>query len=1152
MKKIIFTLAFIAFCFKIFAISIYAPTLVSPTDSAKNQMPNVLLDWSAVPGAFSYKVQLDTSSSFTNPSVYTATLSATNASKLLFGTKYYWRLKAIGAGDSSAWSSVRSFTVIPAVILKLPGDGATDQLKKDTLQWYSITGITNYDYQIDTILNFNSTFLKSGTVGSSVTSINLSNILFYGTKYYWKVRARHNADTSLWSSVWSFTTISSMPSSPNLISPVDLAVNQMPNSLLSWAPVLGATSYMFELDTNYSFSNPNITSVANTSKNAQELLFGNKYYWRVKAIDSISNDSSNWSLTKSFTVIDTVGLISPINNAIDQSLNVPLKWDTITGITKYDYQIDTTINFNSTVLISNSVNGSITNISLGTLLNFGTKYYWRVRARHNVDTTLWSPAWTFTTLDTMPSFPNLILPADLAINQMPNVLFSWIPVSGATSYRVELDTNILFSHSDTLASVGTSSSANAQKLLFGRKYYWRVKAINSTDSSAWSLIRSFTVIDTVDLISPVNNAIGQLLNVPLKWDTVTGITKYDYQIDTTINFNSTYLVFDSVNASATTVSLNTIIDFGTKYYWRVRARHSADSSLWSPAWSFTTLDTMPNFPNLILPADLAINQMPNVLFSWTPVSGATSYMVELDTNILFSQSDTLASVGASSYVNAQKLLFGEKYYWRVKAINSTDSSAWSLIRGFTVIDTVGLILPVDNAINQMPNVLLKWTSMPCATSYMIELDTNSLFSHSDTLASVGTSKNAQELLFGEKYYWRVKTINSTDSSNWSLTRSFTVIDTLNQTYPNDGVTNQTLGSILKWDAISGVTYYNCEIDTTTNFNSSAHRIISVNSNLPEAQAFTIQSLFGTKYYWRVRALNTNDTSAWSKVRSFTTVDKPTLALPYNGANGLMPDAILRCNSLSGTTNYQFEIDTIISFNSPEYTLLSADDSLPFVQVSNNELLFGTKYYWRVRSTYSGNYSNWSSIWNFTTIDTVTLISPANGIHLSIATETFKWKKITGITGYGLEIDTTSAFTHPVKYLPLNTALQQQVNNFTNDTYYWRLCAYTSRDTSAWSTTRSFTITGVGIESLTLNPTKFSIFPNPVSDNAYLSFTLPKTCDVKVKVYGLSGKLVMVIDIANMSKGIHTYSFDCSAIQKGTYLIQLISGTETTTTKFIKM
>lgn len=84
------------------------------------------------------------------------------------------------------------------------------------------------------------------------------------------------------------------------------------------------------------------------------------------------------------------------------------------------------------------------------------------------------------------------------------------------------------------------------------------------------------------------------------------------------------------------------------------------------------------------------------------------------------------------------------------------------------------------------------------------------------------------------------------------------------------------------------------------------------------------------------------------------------------------------------------------------------------------------------------------------------------------------------------------------------------------------------------------------------PMSLSLYPNPVVDNATISFTLPQTGNVKLKVYDMTGKLMKVLDIANMTKGYHTYTFDCNNINKGTYFLQMISGTESASAKFVKL
>ncbi|MGD0711102.1 MAG: T9SS type A sorting domain-containing protein [Bacteroidales bacterium] len=80
----------------------------------------------------------------------------------------------------------------------------------------------------------------------------------------------------------------------------------------------------------------------------------------------------------------------------------------------------------------------------------------------------------------------------------------------------------------------------------------------------------------------------------------------------------------------------------------------------------------------------------------------------------------------------------------------------------------------------------------------------------------------------------------------------------------------------------------------------------------------------------------------------------------------------------------------------------------------------------------------------------------------------------------------------------------------------------------------------------------SIYPDPVINNATISFNLPNRSNVELNVYNINGKLVNTINLANLAKGNHVYTLDCSAILKGTYIIQVLSGKESATAKFVKM
>lgn len=91
--------------------------------------------------------------------------------------------------------------------------------------------------------------------------------------------------------------------------------------------------------------------------------------------------------------------------------------------------------------------------------------------------------------------PNLLFPTNNSTNIQPNVNLSWSNVSQATSYRVQMSTNINFS-SFVVNTVTISTNYQMQNLQLGTTYYWRVCSKNATDSSIWSSIYNFTVADT--------------------------------------------------------------------------------------------------------------------------------------------------------------------------------------------------------------------------------------------------------------------------------------------------------------------------------------------------------------------------------------------------------------------------------------------------------------------------------------------------------------------------------------------------------------------------------------------------------------------------------------------------------------------------------
>ncbi len=88
-----------------------APTLISPSNNSVQPQP-ITFDWSDVPQAASYTIQIDDSSAFSAPLVRDQSVaSSIYATSDLATSTHFWRVRGVNsAGVAGAWSAVRSFT----------------------------------------------------------------------------------------------------------------------------------------------------------------------------------------------------------------------------------------------------------------------------------------------------------------------------------------------------------------------------------------------------------------------------------------------------------------------------------------------------------------------------------------------------------------------------------------------------------------------------------------------------------------------------------------------------------------------------------------------------------------------------------------------------------------------------------------------------------------------------------------------------------------------------------------------------------------------------------------------------------------------------------------------------------------------------------
>ena len=161
-----------------------------------------------------------------------------------------------------------------------------------------------------------------------------------------------------------------------------------------------------------------------------------------------------------------------------------------------------------------------------------------------------------------------------------------------------------------------------------------------------------------------------------------------------------------------------------------------------------------------------------------------------------------------------------------------------------------------------------------------------------------------------------------------------------------------------WNTSSGAASYTLQVSTNNSFSSFIYNQSGITGSSQQ-----VTMLFtSTIYYWRVSATNSYGTSDWSTVRSFTTkVAPPVLSSPANNKTNVATTPTLSWNSVA--TSYTLQVSINSSFSSYIYN----QSGLTSTSQQVMGLGYGSTYYWRVSATNTYGMSEWSSVWNFTTV-----------------------------------------------------------------------------------------------------------------------------------------------------------------------------------------
>lgn len=359
--------------------------------------------------------------------------------------------------------------------------------------------------------------------------------------------------------------------------------------------------------------------------------------------------------------------------------------------------------------------------------------------------------------------------------------------------------------------------------------------------------------------------------VEISWSGVSAATGYEVRVDDDPAFGSPEWTVSTPNTAAVP---NRLFGPGTQNV-QVRARVANE---WSP-WSTTGFEVVtPDGPVLASPDDGADLDNPDdpPLLTWTPVQGAVSYTVEIDTEDQFI-GPTTYTTKASSFVVPDNQAPGVEYYWRVRAtLGNAVTTDVSDTRTYSVlpIDIPAITGPLHD--QDVIDVVLEWEPVPGAKHYELQVDDDVNFGSPDTSVPTkiyGTSFAPKTTFTNGQYYWRVRARDMDDNPTaWVLASSdshyfFDRVwrDTPQLVHPFDGGDGTTLEDVgddlyFEWEPVPHASNYEVWLSTDPDFTEpttfTTQCLVAGTTYTPgEHKDACMPKSEGIAYYWKVRAMD---------------------------------------------------------------------------------------------------------------------------------------------------------------------------------------------------------------------------------------------------------------------------------------------------------
>ncbi|MBX3006807.1 MAG: T9SS type A sorting domain-containing protein [Melioribacteraceae bacterium] len=743
-----------------------------------------------------------------------------------------------------------------------------------------------------------------------------------------------------------------------------------------------------------------------------------------------------------FSQSPKVALLSPSNHIGNVNPMTTFTWEAFAGALSYTLEITTMGDFTNPAFRFTNITGTSYTMTESLRENFGT-YNWRVKA----DNSQWSDVWNFGTGSN--PIPRLLEPRN-GFAEVPaqNAFLRWNWVNGATSFRVELSEDQNFSTLVTFQENNNTQLWNLN-LTEGKTYYWRAKALLNGVWGEWSSTWSFTV-HTINIATQ-----------PYKYASVD-YTKFG---DATTSFRGA-LVGDVKGDGLKRIAIGN--GKGGKLEIHRYENGELVKEIEIPIIS-NTADWTSIVPKAI--ADIDNDGKNEILVvgegssTWDPSvtqiykwDGSSYQKIFEKTNFIYQHSAVMVTDVDKDGKNELLMSGGNLRIIKYDSGTNIFTDIWQYNDGpdngnFAVDDVDG---DGYNEIVFGSRQYPEWESKKLivlgynGSSYQLESEVGG-FTYSLGGVSIVDLNNdgKKEIIAGtgsvQCYTYNLYKIEH-QSGGYSITNTdrvgFGVATSKVGDIDGDGnnevvMARTSYGSYIYY-YLNGQ-YKSGLVEHTSSWNGDVANIdsdVAAEIIVPEQNRFEVVSIFNQS-------------------------PKVALLSPSNHIGNVNPMTTFTWEAYSGALSYTLEITTMSDFVNPAFRFTNITGTSYTMTESLREN-FGT-YNWRVKA----DNSQWSDVWNFGTGSNPIprLLEPRNGFAEVPAQNAFlRWNWVNGATSFRVELSEDQNFSTLVTFQENNNTQLWNLNLTEGKTYYWRAKALLNGVWGEWSSTWSFTVHTINIDT----------------------------------------------------------------------------------------